>query len=125
MCFYAEQATRGDHPEDIMESARPAVSSSVQPEQSESPGHQPRAGTSIVVESERAVVSSGVQPEQSESPGHQTENVSSAMVETKRFYGGSNAKRPRIAHKLELAITSDGRRCGRQRKAPIRYVETD
>lgn len=72
-----------------------------------------------------AVVSSGVQPEQSESPGHQTENVSSAMVETKRFYGGSNAKRPRIAHKLELAITSDGRRCGRQRKAPIRYVETD
>ena len=43
MRFYAEQATRGHHPQDIVESDPAAVSSCVEPEQSfELPHDQPQ-----------------------------------------------------------------------------------
>jgi len=109
MRFYAEQATRGRHPQDIVESDPAAVSSCVEPEQSFEPPHdQPRAATSTVVESEPAAVSSCVEPEQSFEPPHdQPQDVVSAIIETKRFYGGSKPKRPLVADKLDVGLTSD------------------
>ena len=140
MRFYAEQATRGHHPQDIVESDPAAVSSCVEPEQSfepprdqpraatstvvesepaavsscepeqsfEQPRDQPRAATSTVVESEPAAVSSCVEPEQSFEPPHdQPQDVVSAIIETKRFYGGSKPKRPLVAEKLDVGLTSD------------------
>lgn len=99
----------------IMEPEPAAASTIVESEQSsEPPCDQPRAA----MEPKPAVVSTVA--ESSEPPG-----VQSAVIETKRFYSGNKPKRPRVADKLDIGLSSDaGSRCGRKRKIPSRYLET-
>ena len=60
----------------------------------------------------------------SELPHDQPQDVMSPFIETKRFYGSSRLIRQQIANKVDVDPTGNvGRRCGRNRKLPDRYLD--